>query len=160
MALKLLKSTSVDWILQLQISIDCVAHKSPMLWESLAIGPGRAQIPFELGKWEPSCVDMQSWFQFCCLSVCFDCKALFPSTVLPFQLSSCLSSWMRMHALEVSHLLQKSLSFFFYFQNIFPHQKWIPHRHLLLAQLVIVTRLSFFKQAKAVWYTRPVVDVE
>ena len=69
-------------------------------------------------------------------------KSPFSQCYVIIQLPS-LSFLLEENALEVPHVFQKSF-FFFFLQNIFPlHQ-------LLLDQLLILLRFSFFKQAKAV----------
>ena len=83
-------------------------------------------------------------------------KSPFSQCYVIIQLPS-LSFLLEENALEVPHVFQKS--FFFFLQNIFPHLKWIPLHQLLLDQLLILLRFSFFKQAKAVWSTRPTVDI-
>ena len=160
MTLKLLKSTLRGSMLQLQISTDCRAHRSPMQWESLVIGPQAAQTPFELRQWRAQMCWYTSLFPLLSLgrlSQCLCCwKVHFPSAMLSSSCHPYLSSWRKMP--WRFPMCSRSL-FFFFLQNIFPHLKWIPLHQLLLDQLLILLRFSFFKQAKAVWSTRPTVDI-
>ena len=98
--LKLLKSTLRGSMLQLQISTDCRAHRSPMQWESLVIGPQAAQTPFELWQWRAQMCWYTSLFPLLSLGRLSQCpccwKVHFPSAMLSSSCHPYLSSWRKM----------------------------------------------------------------
>ena len=112
MTLKLLKSTLRGNILQLQITTDCRAHRSPTQWESLVIGP---QTPFELWQRGAQMWWYISLFPLLSLGRLSQClcwlKSPFSQCCVTIQLPS-LSFLLEENALEVPHLFQKSFFFF------------------------------------------------